>query len=189
MDALEEKKISVADLYENVLSPALSHVIEEYPDTDDLIWREHIRSGIIRTIIESAYPYVIEERKEPNGEQVVVMCPEYEDHELGARMATDFYRLEGFDATFVGARTPLTTVLKALDIVQPKYLVISVTNFFNFISVRSTVETLKKEAGYDLTIILGGRAVEANPDVANFVGADLALQNYEAIQKLSEGVN
>lgn len=187
LDALEQKKISVADLYERILSPALAHVVEEYPETDDLIWREHIRSGIIRTIIESAYPYVIEERKDFNGEQVVVMCPEYEDHELGARMATDFYRLEGFDATFVGARTPLTTVLKALEIVQPQYLVISVTNFFNFISVRSTVETLKKEAGYDLTIILGGRAVEANPGVADFVGADLALQDYEAVRRLTEG--
>ncbi len=189
INALEEKKISVADLYERVLSPALSHVIEEYSDVDDLIWREHVRSGIIRTVIESAYPYVIEERKDPNGEQVIVMCPEYEDHELGARMAADFYRLEGFDTTFVGARTPLTTVLKALEIVEPQYLVISVTNFFNFVSVKSTVQTLKEESDYDLTIILGGRAIAANPGAADFVGADLTLQDYEAIQQLSEGVN
>lgn len=117
------------------------------------------------------------------------MCPEYEDHELGARMVADFYRLAGFDTTFVGARTPLSTILKALEIVEPKYLVISVTNFYNFISVRSTVDQLKKESDQDFTIILGGRAIEANPEVVDFVGADFTLQTYADIQQLSEGVH
>lgn len=187
IDALDQKKISVAELYEKILSPALTNVIEEYPDTDDLIWREHIRSGIVRTIIESAYPYVIEERKEPNGDQVIVMCPEYEDHELGARMAADFYRLEGFDTTFVGARTPLSTIVKALQIEKPTYLVISVTNFYNIISLKRTVSSLKEALNEDITIVLGGRAINANPEAVNFVGADMMMQNYEEIQHLTEG--
>ena len=80
IDALKNHTISVVDLYEKVLSPALSHVVEEYKEIDVLIWREHVRSSIIRTIIESAYPYVLEERakKELKEERVLVMCPEFE---------------------------------------------------------------------------------------------------------------
>lgn len=56
INALKDKKVSVVDLYEMVLVPALNHVVEEYKKDDELIWREHVRSAIIRTIIESAYP-------------------------------------------------------------------------------------------------------------------------------------
>lgn len=69
---------------------------------EDLIWRRHVRSGIILTIIESAYPYILEQRKESICEKVLVDCPEFEEHELGARMVSDFFRLEGFDTTFAG---------------------------------------------------------------------------------------
>lgn len=186
--ALKEKEVSVAELYEMVLTPGLAHVIEEYEVDDDLIWREHVRSGIIRTIIESAYPYVLEERKmqESKEERVIVMCPEFEEHELGARMVADFFRIEGFETTFVGARTPLKTVLKALEVVQPKYLVISVTNFFNMLSVKRLIDAIKDEGHDDLVFVLGGRAVSANPETAELMGADRLLQGHDAISKFSQ---
>lgn len=188
VQALENEEIGIVDLYQKVLTPALAHVIEEYPINDDLIWREHVRSGIIRTIIELAYPYVLKQRKEVAGprEKVVVMCPEYEDHELGAKMVSDFFKLEGFSSTFVGARTPIQTVLKAIEIVQPKYLVISVTNFFNIVSVKRTIETIKANTSPDLQIILGGRAIASNPHAVENLGADLYLSGYEDIKALGE---
>lgn len=188
MHALDEENIAIVDLYEHILTPALAHVIEEYPADEELIWREHVRSGIIRTIIELAYPYVMEQRKDVKGERekVLVMCPEYEDHELGAKMVSDFFKLEGFDSTFVGARTPIHTVLKAIDIVQPKYLVLSVTNFFNMVSVKKTIATIREETRPELTIIVGGRAVTANPNVVKELGADMHLRGYEDIQALAE---
>ena len=187
IDALKEEKISVVDLYENILSPGLASVIDEYPVIEDLIWREHVRSGIIRTIIESAYPYILKQRKEPNGQKVIILCPEFEEHELGARMVADFFRLEGFNATFVGARTPVNTIHKAIEIVDPKYLVISVTNFYNFVSVKKTIEDIREKSTHDLTIVVGGRAISANPEAVEFMGADFALNGYEAIKKLREG--
>lgn len=187
MNALKEEKISVVDLYEKILSPGLASVVDEYPIIEDLIWREHVRSGIVRTIIESAYPYILEQRKEPNGQKVIVLCPEFEEHELGARMVADFFRLEGFSATFVGARTPVNTIHKAIDIVQPNYLVISVTNFYNFVSVKKTIEDIREKSTHDLTIVVGGRAISANPEAVEFVGADFELNGYEAIKELREG--
>lgn len=187
IDALKNKEISVVDLYEMILSPGLASVVDEYPEVEDLIWREHVRSGIIRTIIESAYPYVLDQRKEPNGKKVLVACPEFEEHELGARMVSDFFRLEGFEATFVGARTPVNTILKAIDVVEPNYLVISVTNFYNFVSVKKTLDEIKEKTNRELTYIMGGRAITANPEAVDFVGADFSLQGYEEIKQLREG--
>ncbi len=187
MDALKNDQISAVDLYENILSPGLASVVDEYPDVEDLIWREHVRSGIIRTIIESAYPYILDQQKEATGEKVLVVCPEFEEHELGARMVSDFFRLEGFDTTFVGARTPVNTILKAIEMVQSDYLVMSVTNFYNFVSVKKTIEEIKEKSAHKLTFIVGGRAIKANPTAVDFVGADFSLDGYEDIQQLREG--
>lgn len=191
IDALKNEEISVVELYEGVLTPALAHVVEEYEEIDDLIWHEHVRSGIIRTIIESAYPFVLEARdnKTIQDDRVIVMCPEFEEHELGARMVADFFRIEGFDTTFVGARTPLKTVLKAIEVIKPKYLVVSVTNFFNILSVKNLIDAIKNDGNDDLVFVLGGRAVSANPVKAENIGADILLQGHDAIAKLRQEAN
>ena len=186
VDALRKHEISVVDLYEMVLTPALANVIEEYAADEDLIWREHVRSAIIRTIIEQSYPYVLEQQKKAEAKEnkVIVMCPEFEEHELGARMVADFFRLEGYDTTFIGARTPIGTVLKAIDVVKPTYLVISVTGFYNLLSVKRTIQAIKDAGNEDLVFVIGGRAISANPAAAMELGADKLLESFDAIKNL-----
>lgn len=189
--ALEEKDISIVDLYESILRPALNHIIEEYPNDEDLIWREHVRSGIIRNIIESAYPYVFEERHiygETNKGNVIVMCPEFEDHDLGARMVSDFFTIAGYNSTFIGAKTPRKTILKAVEIVSPKYLCISVTNYYNLVSVKKTIESIKTSTKNKITFLLGGSAFVSNPYAYKDVGGDYLLNSFQDIKDLSKGV-
>ncbi|MDR7869387.1 MAG: cobalamin-dependent protein [Tissierellaceae bacterium] len=191
MKALEDKNVSIVDLYQNILSPALNHIIEEYPNDEDLIWREHVRSGIIRNIVEAAYPYVLEERDsfgEVNKGNVIVMCPEYEDHDLGARMVSDFFTIVGYNTTFIGAKTPRNTILKAVEIVSPKYLCISVTNYYNLISVKKTIESIKTSTDESITFLLGGSAFISNPNAYKEVGGDYLLNSFQDIKDLSKGV-
>lgn len=188
MKILEEENVSVVEFYENLLTPALNNVIEEYPDPDELIWREHVRSGIVRTIIESAYPYVMKERQEIRNEVVIVMCPQYEKHELGARMVTDFFTIAGYDATFLGALTPHKTLLKSIDIIKPKYLSISVTNYFNLRDAKTTIEEVRKNTKDDLIFLVGGRAFSSNPTVHKDIGSDHLLHSFEDIKNLHKEV-
>lgn len=188
LQALEAGKLTVIELYEQVLTPALNNIVKEYRTDEELIWREHVRSGIIRTIIELAYPFILNERLERplKNEKVMVMCPEYEDHELGARMVSDYFSLAGYDATFIGARTPIHTVLKAISFVEPKYVCISVTNVYNLVAVKRTIEAIKEYGAKNMQIILGGRAFLANPEAYKWVGADHLLTDYASIQNLAK---
>lgn len=191
LTALEKKEISVVELYQKILSPALNHIVEEYPNDEDLIWREHVRSGIIRNIVESAFPYVLAERDNlgtSNKGNVIVMCPEYEDHDLGARMVSDFFTIAGYNATFIGAKTPGKTILKAVDIVSPKYLCISVTNYYNLISVKKTIESIKSSTNKKIIFLLGGSAFVSNPNAHKEVGGDYLLNSFQDITDLSKGV-
>lgn len=186
--ALSSGNVTVPELYEMVLAPALISVVDEYPKDEELIWREHVRSAIIRTIMESAYPFVLEERSKAGQSKgkVLVVCPEFEDHELGAKMVADFFTIGGFDTTFVGARTPEKTLFQAISIVEPDFITISVTNYFNLVSVKKLIENIKEKFGDRITFIVGGNAFASNPEAYKMVGADMLSEDYEDIMKITK---
>ncbi|MGP6145815.1 cobalamin B12-binding domain-containing protein [Jeotgalibaca sp. A122] len=191
INALQAGEVTIPELYEVILAPALVSVIDEYPKDEELIWREHVRSGIIRTIIESAYPFILDQRKKVRRRKgnVVVMCPEFEDHELGAKMVADFFKLEGYEPTFIGARTPEKTIFKAIEIVKPDYITISVTNYYNLVSVKKMIENIKAQFGNDFIFIVGGNAFKSNPEAYKMVGADMLINSYDDIKNLDKAVD
>lgn len=191
INALRNKSISVVDLYQTILTPALNSVVYEYKDEEDLIWREHVRSGIIRNIVECTYPYVLEERKnyrENNYGNIIIICPQFEEHELGARMVSDFFTIAGYKSIFIGANTPEKTVLKAIEIVEPKYVCISVTNYYNLVPVKKIINKVKESANKDIKFVLGGSAFLSNPGSYKDVGGDYFLNSFQDILKLNKGV-
>ena len=192
INSLKNGDVDVVGLYENVLTPALNNIINEYVhDEDNLIWKEHLRSGIIRTIVENAYPYVLKDRIVFNSikdENVIIMCPRFEDHDLGARMVSDFFTIAGFNATFIGANTPERTILKAINSIKPKYVSMSITNFYNLVAAKKTIEEIKNEIDYKMVFLLGGNAFNSNPNSYKDIGGDFLLKSFQDVLNLSREV-
>jgi methanogenic corrinoid protein MtbC1 len=193
LSKLASSELDIVTLYEEILTPSLRE--EFYQDKHKIcIWEEHVRSSIIRTVIECCYPYVVKERDNKYQAaakgRVVVACPTGELHEIGARMVTDFFTLCGLDATFVGANTPQDEILDAIGYIKPKYMAISVSNYYNLLAARKTIQKvgeISKTLGPDFKVIVGGYAFEQNPCTCDDVGADLLLHSFSDIEKLSEG--
>ena len=116
VEGLSENRISIPELYEGILGPCLAE--SEICDIGDMacIWHEHVRSGIIRTVIENCWPAVsrMAAQVEPKHAAVLVFCPEKEYHELGARMVADFFTLNGWKTGFAGANTPREQIRAAV---------------------------------------------------------------------------
>jgi methanogenic corrinoid protein MtbC1 len=193
LSKLDSSELDIVTLYEEILTPSLR---EEFcQDKQKIcIWEEHVRSSIIRTVIECCYPYIVKERDNKYRAvvkgRVVVACPTGELHEIGARMVTDFFTLCGLEATFVGANTPRDEILDAVGYIKPIYLAISVSNYYNLLAARKTIQKtgeISKTLGHDLKVIVGGYAFEQNPCTCDDVGADLLLRTFEDIERLSEG--
>ena len=192
IDSLENKEISVEDLYEKVLAPGLNIIVEDYKNEEDLIWREHVRSSIIRSIIELSYPYVLKEKREfgnANKGKVMVICPDFEDYELGARMVADFFIIAGYETTFIGAKTPRKTLLRAIEIISPDYVSISVTNNYNLVLTLKIIEEMKRVSDKNIKILLGGRAFSSNPELFKEIGGDYLLNSFHDIFDLEKGVD
>jgi len=190
---LDKEEIDVPNLYTEILEPSLKIIYCEEEEEDNLcIWKEHIRSSIIQTIIEICYPYIIKERKEsgfkPNQIKVLVGCPAGELHDVGARMITDFFTLYGYEAIYVGANTPRTEIRDAINTIKPKIIAISVTNYFNLIEAEKAICLIKEHTDFTGKIVVGGLAFMNNPEIYKKIGADIFIENYKEIQKLAEEV-
>jgi methanogenic corrinoid protein MtbC1 len=192
LSKLSDKTLDVVTLYQDVLAPALKEKFCSSKDEEICIWQEHIRTSTVRTIIECCYPLLSRERDEKylstRKGKVVVLCPPDEAHEIGARMVTDFFFLNGYDVTFIGASTPRSEIISAITHFKPEYVAISITNVFNLIATAKAVSEildLKKNLGFE--VILGGQACKHNPTTCQEMKADMILDTFEDIQKLAAG--
>lgn len=191
MQLLDAGDVGIVQLYTEVLAPALNEW--ECRDREDLtcIWREHVRSSIVRTILEMAYPHVLRERDaagtERRGARVAVVCPPEELHEIGPRMVADFFTLVGYDVTFVGANTPIETFIASVGQVKPRYVAVSVTNYYNLVALRRAIERIRDSLPEGTEILVGGKAFERRPELADELGADRLLATFEDIRALDGG--
>lgn len=187
---LDTGAIDIVTLYAELLTPPLNDMVcDEDPDT--CIWREHIRSCLVRSVVESCYPYVLAElerrAEDRTAEKVLVVCPTEEYHEIGARMVADFFTIAGYDVKFIGADTPRQVIRSAVREVRPKYLAMSVTNYYNLFDAKQIIAMVRLELGEGIRILVGGNAFKRNPCAAKEVGADMELQTFEDILRLREG--
>jgi len=188
LDLLKNKDMDVIALYTNILAPALNKMECKLADKNICIWKEHVRSAIVRTIVECCFPFVIEKKKELNyleGGIAVVLCPPEEYHDLGARMIADFFTICGYKAIFVGSNTPYIDFKNAIDVIHPNIVAISVSNYYNLVCTKKIIEDLRKVNHNPFKIIVGGYAFEKIQENYKLVGADYYANSYFDIEKFA----
>ncbi len=191
LDYLNKDGTSVTELYIKVLVPLLQQWECNYKDEVLCIWKEHIMSATIRTIIECCAPQVIKEMGSIRGTnkrgKVVIVCPPEELHELGARMAADIFRVNGYGVIFVGASTPVETFMRGLESYVPDFVAISVSNYYNLVNAAKMVSRVKD--GFPaMKTIVSGPALTNNSKALEQIDADIYLEDLQAIAVLDEEV-
>lgn len=185
---LKAGEVDVIRLYSDILTPMLNNMKCKLEDQRICIWKEHVKTAIVRTIVECAYPYVMDKRDAlnlPKKGVAVVLCPPDEYHDLGARMVADFFTIIGYEAIFVGSSTPYKDFYNAIHVIRPEVVAISVSNYYNLVAAKRMIEEIKKALDYPLKIVVGGYAF--HDDEANkvkTVGADYYARTYEDILNL-----
>jgi len=179
---LLEEKTPIVKVYQDFLIPSLANYECDSNKEEICIWREHTRTSIIRTILESTYPYLIKSQKEKQVNKFIVMtCPQEEYHEIGAIISTNYFYLMGYKVKYIGANTPNIEVKSALKIMKPDYLALSISNYYNLIQTKKLLEEIKAD-NINVKIILGGQAAIKHADKLN-LPYDFILNTYEDIKK------
>ncbi len=187
LNLLKEQIMDVVNLYSEILTPSLNNMHCSLSDKEVCIWKEHVRTAIVRTIVECCYPYVIDKRIKNNTAEkgtAVILCPPEEYHDLGARMTSDYLTLCGYNAVFVGSNTPFLDFYNAVEKIKPDLIAISVSNYYNLVVTKKIIEDLRRKT--DRKIIVGGYAFSLNNNNAAIVGADYYAETFEDIKSIIE---
>ncbi|MGL5541116.1 MAG: cobalamin B12-binding domain-containing protein, partial [Erysipelotrichaceae bacterium] len=183
--------ISMMDLYEYFLVPSLSVDLECNQDQDEdlCIFQEHVRTNIIKAIIESC-AHLLEPsyNANQNHHKVVVMCPAHEQHDLGARMVADYFTTLGWDVIFAGANTPIEALIKGMQARSIRLAVLSISNYYNLSEGKRMLLALKAASEGQFRVIIGGTAFVHNQHIIQEFQADYYAKDLESLDAIAREV-
>lgn len=161
--------IDVADVYTDVLAPALRSIGDRWAAGEIDIAEEHRASGIATRIVGRLGSRAVR-RGRPRG-TIVVGSPAGERHALVVAMLADLLRLEGWDVCDLGADTPSDSFVHVLSTMDSVAAIgLSVTDPTCLDACAETCAALHA-AGMNVPIFVGGQAVVSDAHAAE-LGAD-----------------
>jgi MerR family transcriptional regulator, light-induced transcriptional regulator len=174
----------VAAIYKEVFQPVQYEIGRLWQTNQISVAQEHYCTASTQFIMSLLYPYLFTgEKKEV---KLVSTCVSGELHEIGARMVTDFFEMEGWDTYYLGANMPIYGVIQFVREIQPQFVAISATMTFHVRLVEEFIQKIRQAEGVpdDLKILVGGYPFLVASDLWQQVGADgfapnaqLAVQN------------
>ena len=160
---------AVADVYTDVLAPALRSIGERWQAGQIDIAEEHRASGIATRLVGRLGSRAVR-RGRPRG-TIVLGSPAGERHALVVAMLADLLRLEGWDVCDLGADTPSESFVHVLATMDGVTAVgVSVTDPTHLDSCAATCAALRA-AGVQVPIYVGGQAVASEAHAVE-LGAD-----------------
>ncbi|HPE69708.1 MAG TPA: cobalamin-dependent protein [Thermotogota bacterium] len=178
-----EQGTSIRDIYLHVFQESLVQVGKLWQSNQVSVAREHFVTAATQTIMGSLYPAIFQSNK--NGKKVLCTAASSELHEVGIRMVADFFEMEGWDSMFLGANTPLPSILQTLEEFQPDLVAISATLSYHLQYVEQILKQLQQKPVSGLKILVGGLAFNQAPELWKDLGADAWAPN--ALEALHVG--
>ena len=187
LSLLERKETDIPGLYETIIAPALKSVDIPRNAEDRMIWREHVMTGICRSLVEQCRPYVLREAASRTpvlgGRSAVLFAPSEEYHELGLRMGQDFFTLLGASPVLIGANLPLSNLPDAVETLAPDLACISISNPLNLTVLDEYILELRTHSKKPLTILLAGGVTGLyQPAGAPQARPDLILRSFSDLE-------
>lgn len=146
----------------DLLIPYLNDLGERWAHDEVTVAQEHFASNLIRARLlalgrswDAGY-----------GPRALLACPELELHDLGLVLFGVALGRRGWRITFLGANTPLLTVISTARTVQPNAVVIAATDPAHLAGAEPHLAAIAKS----YRLILAGRGSD---EVAATVGAEL----------------
>lgn len=119
-----------------------------------------------------------------NGRSMVSSCACGELHEIGLRIVTDFFEIEGWDTHNLGANLPPSSLAEFVAQRRPDVVGLSASMPFHLGSIGEMVAAVRAATKDNpVFILIGGRAFNGAPDLWREFGADAyAYDAQEAVR-------
>jgi MerR family transcriptional regulator, light-induced transcriptional regulator len=133
--------------------------------------QEHYCTAATQLIMSQLYPRIFS--GERNGQTLVATCVSGDLHEIGVRMVSDFFEMEGWDTYYVGANAPTESVVRTIADRRADVLAISATITSHVRTLKQLIATVRADAACNgVKVLVGGYPFNLAPELWREVGAD-----------------
>lgn len=180
LDAVESG-VPVKDIYLHVFQPSQRELGRLWQLNQISVAQEHYSTASTQLIMAQLYPRIF--RTEKNGRKIVATSIGGELHEMGVRIIADFFEMEGWDTYYLGANSPASAIVQAIEDRQADVLAVSATMTFHIRAVENLIAAVRASAdSNDVKVLVGGYPFNLEPELWKRVGADAyAVDASEAI--------
>jgi methylmalonyl-CoA mutase cobalamin-binding domain/chain len=162
---------SVRDLYLHVFQSSQYEIGRLWQSNQITVAQEHLCTATTQLVMSQLYPlFFATERK---GRRVVAACIGGELHEIGIRMVADFFEMDGWDTSYLGANVSASRVLQTALDRDAQVLALSATLVQHLSCVAALIEAVRSNAATaELIILVGGHPFNVADELWRDVGAN-----------------
>jgi MerR family transcriptional regulator, light-induced transcriptional regulator len=162
---------SVKDIYLHVFQRSQYEIGRLWQLNRITVAHEHYCTAATQMIMSQLYSHIFSTAKK--GRWLVATSVAGELHEIGVRMVADFFEMDGWDTLFLGANTPLRSIVQAVIEHNADVLGISATMSFHTSRVVALISAVRASAECrHVKIIVGGYPFNIAGNLWQQVGAD-----------------
>ena len=166
-----EGGVSVRDVYLHVFQPSQYEIGRLWQLNRISVAQEHFCTAATQLIMGQLYERIFS--SERIGYSLVATCVTGDLHEIGIRMISDFFEMEGWDTYYLGANAPTVDVVRAVSERRADLVAVSATMTFHVRKVRELVAAIRAcEPCADTKVLVGGYPFNVAPGLWKEIGAD-----------------
>ena len=151
--------VNLKDVYVELFQKSLYRIGKLWDHDQMSIPEEHLATQIIESLISRFAPVGKSEQEK----KVVVTCIDKEFHEIGAKMVSHVFELEGWKTYYLGASVPTKEIIKFVKQIDPEVIALSWSLYLNLGRFLEVVDHLTKFFPTK-KVLVGGQALAENSD-------------------------
>ncbi|MBF0398008.1 MAG: cobalamin-dependent protein [Desulfobacterales bacterium] len=146
---------NIINIYENLFQKSLYEIGELWEKNLITVTSEHMATALVEGNMNELYPLIVNPKR--INKKVIVSSVEKEEHQVGAKMVADVFEMNGWDALYLGANTPLKDLIIFIKNFRPNILALSLSVYFNLPNLETMLSNINNTYP-DIQIIIGGQA-------------------------------
>jgi len=163
--------LSVNDAYVQVIAPVMHELGRLWHLNKITIGLEHYCTAVAQMVMSQLFPLIF--NGDVKKKRLVSACVAGELHEIGARMVSDLFEMNGWDTVFLGADVPIDSAVDVVIQHNTHVLAISVTLGANLSAVSKLIAAVRANpACAKVKILVGGAAFNVDSHLWKRLGAD-----------------
>jgi methanogenic corrinoid protein MtbC1 len=171
--------MSVRDVYLDVFEPVQHEIGRLWQVNRITVAEEHYCTAATQLVMSQLYHLIF--TGEPSGRTLVATCISGDLHEIGLRMVSDFFEMEGWDTYYLGANTPTASVVQSILERRADVVAISATITSHIRAVAELVAAIRAEPACSrVKVLVGGYPFNVEPELWKRIGADGCASDAEA---------